>query len=69
MAHDDQDEDLVWFSIPLNGATVDRLMNLSNLCHAEPVRVAASLLHDILKEDDLVHDLEPGQTDHGKRLN
>lgn len=46
------DDTVVWFSIPLDGATIDRLMNLSNVCHAEPVKVAASLLHDILKDDE-----------------
>jgi hypothetical protein len=45
------DDDVVWFSIPLDGATIDRLMILADVCHAEPVKIAASLLHDILRED------------------
>jgi hypothetical protein len=52
------DEDVVWFSIPLDGATIDRLMNLADVCHAEPVKIAASLLHDILREDADAHELQ-----------
>jgi hypothetical protein len=48
----EDDEPVVWFSIPLSGATVERLMNLSNICHAEPTKIAASLLHDILADDE-----------------
>jgi hypothetical protein len=47
----DEDE-VVMFSIPLNRATIERLMNLSAICHADPIKVAASLLHDVLKDDD-----------------
>lgn len=41
--------------IPLDGETAARLRNLSNICHADPVSVAASLLHDVLKEDADAH--------------
>lgn len=42
----------VWISIPLDGETAERLQNLSDVCHAAPTNVAASLLHDILKDDE-----------------
>jgi predicted transcriptional regulator len=45
-------ERTVWVSIPLDPETAARLQNLSDFCHAEPVKVAASLLHDILKDDE-----------------
>lgn len=43
---------VVWISIPLDGETAARLQNLSDVCHAPPTNVAASLLHDILKDDE-----------------
>lgn len=43
---------VVWISIPLDGETAARLQNLSDVCHAAPTNIAASLLHDILKDDE-----------------
>jgi hypothetical protein len=63
------DDEIVWFSIPLNGETIERLMNLSNECHAEPVQVAASLLHDILKDDENAHLEAPAAAGPKPRLN
>ncbi len=45
-------QDTVWISIPLDSATAARLQNLSDACHAAPTNVAASLLHDVLKDDE-----------------
>lgn len=45
----------VWISVPLDVETVERLRNLSDACHADPDSVAASLLHDILKDDEECH--------------
>jgi hypothetical protein len=42
----------LWIKIPLDGETARRLLNLSDLCHAEAEKVAASLLHDILEDDE-----------------
>jgi hypothetical protein len=42
-------------SIVLDEATADRLENLSDACHDAPERVAASLLHDILRDDAESH--------------
>ena len=47
-----EDQNTVWIRIPLDGETVRRLQNLSNECHADPTKVAASLLHDLLKDDE-----------------
>lgn len=52
----DDEEELVLFSVPLNGATVERLMRLADICHADPRKIAASLLHDVLAEDEAAHE-------------
>lgn len=43
---------VIWISIPLDGETAARLQSLSDVCHATPTRIAASLLYDILKDDE-----------------
>ncbi len=43
---------VIWISIPLDGETAARLQNLSDECRAAPTTVAASLLHDMLKDDE-----------------
>ncbi len=55
MAQLDDDTDVVWMTIPLSGRTAERLMNLSNECHTQPQKVAASLLHDVLADDEAAH--------------
>jgi hypothetical protein len=55
MCSTDDDEVQVIFDIPLDGATVERLMALSAVCRQDPKKVAASLLHDILKDDQDAH--------------
>lgn len=47
-----------WLSIPLDAKTAERLAHLSDVCHNDPVRVAASLLHDVLADDEQAHFLE-----------
>ena len=49
---DDDHHDVVCIPIPLSQETVRRLQALSNICHADPVKIAASLLHDVLKDDE-----------------
>lgn len=51
------DHTVLWVRVPLDKETAARLQCLSDICHADPVSVAASLLHDILKEDDDAHHL------------
>jgi bacterioferritin (cytochrome b1) len=48
-------EETVWIRVPLDSATAVRLQNLSDVCHAAPDNVAASLLRDILAEDEDAH--------------
>ena len=55
-----EDNEVVWVSVPLDAATAARLQGLADMCHAEPTSVAASLLHDVLKEDDEAHS-EPSE--------
>jgi len=52
---DDDAPPIRWISIPLDAATAERLENLSDVCHNDPVRVAASLLHDVLADDEETH--------------
>jgi hypothetical protein len=42
--------------VPLDAATAERLNNLADMCHTAPTSVAASLLHDVLAEDDAHHE-------------
>lgn len=51
-------EEQVWLSIPLSRRTAERLANLADVCHADHRSVAASLLHDILQDDEEAHVLE-----------
>lgn len=48
------DEDDV-ILVRVSGETAARLRVLSDHCHADPVSVAASLLHDLLKDDEDAH--------------
>lgn len=52
-------EEVVWISVPVDPVTAARLQALSDMCHASPVTIAGSLLHDVLAEDDAHH--EPAQ--------
>ena len=60
---DDDAAPIRWLSIPLDAKTAERLANLSDVCHNDPVRVAASLLRDILADDEAAH--SPGATAPG----
>lgn len=53
--HEDLQAEVVWIKVPLDGKTAKRLMNLSDVCHNQAERIAASLLHDILKDDEEMH--------------
>lgn len=55
MAQLDDETEVVWMTIPMSARTAERLLNLSNNCHAAPDRVAASLLHDVLADDEAAH--------------
>jgi hypothetical protein len=47
-----------WINIPLDAETSARLSQLSDECHCDPVNVAASLLHDVLADDEAAHSPE-----------
>lgn len=48
-------EEVVWVRIPLPAETAQRLRALADVCHNDQAAVAASLLHDILKDDEDAH--------------
>lgn len=52
---DDEIEEVV---IPLDRVTIARLARLSRIVGDHPTSVAASLLHDILKDDELHNEIE-----------
>lgn len=56
---DDLKTEVVWISLPLDAETAAILQDLSDMCHADRVVVAASLLHDVLHDDREAHS-EPG---------
>ena len=55
-ATDDDDSDVL--PISLDGVTIARLARLSRACGAHPAALAASLLHDILADDEAVNVLD-----------
>lgn len=56
MADRPKDPDgIIWISVPLDADTAAMLEALSNECHADPVKVAASLIHDVLRDDSETH--------------
>jgi len=52
------DDDTTLITIPVDGETLRRLVKIADMSHAAPKAVAASLLHDILKDDEDAHLLE-----------
>lgn len=52
------DDTIGFISIPVDAETLRRLTSLADICHADPKAVAASLLYDILKDDEESHSLE-----------
>lgn len=47
-----------YISIPVDEATLRRLLDLADMCHADIKSIAASLLHDVLADDEAAHVLE-----------
>ena len=48
-------KEIIWVSVPLDHETAERLRHLSDICHAPETTVAASLLRDILEDDESAH--------------
>jgi hypothetical protein len=46
-----------WIRVPIDAITAARLAHLARIVEAEPISIAASLLHDILKDDESAHEL------------
>ena len=53
-----QADDITVIEVAVDGETLRRLMKIADMSHAAPRAVAASLLHDILKDDEDAHLLE-----------
>jgi len=45
-------EETVFLELAIDRETADRLLELSRFCQADPNTIAASLLHDILADDE-----------------
>ncbi len=54
----------VWLSVALDIETAERLRALADICHADQASVAASLLHDVLKDDEDAHAAEVSHHHH-----
>lgn len=52
------DEPAGYISIPVDAETLRRLASLADMCHADLKAVAASILHDVLADDEAAHELE-----------
>lgn len=51
-------DDITLITIPVDGDTLRRLMQIADMSHAAPKSVAASILRDVLKDDEEAHLLE-----------
>ena len=49
------DKPVVWINVPLSLETADMLHSVADMCHSSPQSVAASILHDVLKDDATAH--------------
>lgn len=52
---EDDHEELVLFTIALDDVTVARLMEVADNAHADPRKVAAAIIRDVLEEDAQAH--------------
>lgn len=53
-------------AVPLDDDSVERLMSLSRVCGLPLADLAASLLHDLLEEDEETHILMAARPPDGK---
>jgi hypothetical protein len=49
------DEPATVFEVMLDDLTVARLIEISDLCHADPATVIASIVRDVLEDDARMH--------------
>lgn len=53
------------FEVALDDATVARLMEVADLSHAPPALLIASIVHDVLADDEAAHQLvDPAAQPH-----
>lgn len=52
------DDDVELVPIPLDRETIARLARLGRLVDDHPMRIAGSILHDVLKDDEDAHILD-----------
>ena len=65
----EEDERATTFCVPLDDATVARLIELSDICHMPPTLLIASIIHDVLKDDEDAHGFEREKPNHETTLN
>lgn len=53
------EDGVVIFRIPVDPLTAERLISLAKSCESDPVKTAASLLHDVLADDAAAHETSP----------
>lgn len=66
---DDSRDDETRFEIGLDHETVRRLMEVADLSHAEPRVILASIIHDVLHDDELAHGPLVPDSRHDRTLN
>lgn len=54
----DIDEEISTFRVKLDDLTIARLMELADLCHAQPTSVIAAIVRDVLEDDARAHEAE-----------
>ena len=52
---EEDDRGVVFFRVPVDDATVARLMTVADEAHSDPATIIASILHDVLKDDEDAH--------------
>jgi len=51
----EEEDGVVFFRVPVDEATVARLMTVADETHNDPAMIIASILHDVLKDDEDAH--------------
>ena len=54
-----QDEPLTTFRVALDDATVAKLMEFADLCHAPPVTLMAAIIREFLENHSEAHEVPP----------
>lgn len=69
MKLEDDQEELVLFTIALDDVTVARLMEIADNAHADPRKVAAAIVKDVLEDDARQHSDGPFDSSPSYTLN